>query len=269
MSLTHTLLPPAAEAELAAAFARLDQPSLAVRLSAMLGAPIEALRARLPAGAQGMVEAAVRGALAAAMRAALRSAPSANPLPLPDRWWHRGLAAASGAAGGAFGLPGTLVELPLSTTLLLRQIAAIAAAEGEDLDDPATAAECLKVFALGGRDPGDDAAEAGYFAVRLALAEAMKGSLTAGLVGGLMPGFLAAVASRFAGPVATKLAAQAAPLLGAAAGAGVNIAFLEHFRSVAQGHFTLRRLERTHGAAPVQAAWERLAATRDARFLET
>ena len=162
--LASETLPEPVERELASAVAQLESLSLAARLSGMLGQPIEALRARLPSGTQGLIDGAVRGALSTAMQAALRTAPTRNPLPIPDSWFHRGLAAASGAAGGAFGLPGTLVELPVSTTLLLRQIAAIAAEQGEDLADPLTAAECLKVFALGGRDPGDDAAETGYFA---------------------------------------------------------------------------------------------------------
>jgi len=264
---TPQTLPHAATAELSRAVGRLEQVSLAARMSGLLGQPIEALRARLPTGAQGMLDGAVRGALSAAMGAALRSAPSHNPWPVPSAWFHRGLAAASGAAGGAFGLPGTLVELPVSTTLLLRQIAAIAAEQGEDLADPLVAAECLKVFALGGRDPGDDAAETGYFAVRIALAEALKGALGAGVLSSVLPGFLSAIAARFAGPVATKLAAQAAPVIGAAAGVAVNLAFLEHFRGIAEGHFTVRRLEREHGAATVQSAYETLKVQRDAKFL--
>lgn len=268
MSITlSTGLPDTALRDLEQAVARLEAPSIAVRLSALLGAPIEALQSRMPAGAQAMVEGAVRGALGVAMQAALRSAPSANPLPLPAHWMHRGLAAASGAAGGAFGLPGTLVELPISTTLLLRQIAAVAAEQGEDLTTKAATAECLQVFALGGRDPRDDAAEAGYFAVRLALTEALKSAVGGGIFYAVLPGFVGAIASRFAGPVMTKITAQAAPIIGAAGGAVVNLAFLEHFRGVAQGHFAVRRLERTHGVEPVQAAYEALRATRDAKFL--
>ena len=49
---------------------------------------------------------------------------------------------------------------------------------------------------------------------------------------------------------------QAAPVVGAATGAAVNLAFLEHFRGVAQAHFTVRRLEREYGAAPVRAAYD-------------
>jgi hypothetical protein len=259
-------LPPAARADLARAVALLEDQSFAARLSAMVGKPIESLKARLPGPVQGALDGAVRRALKAAMAAALTSDPARTPVPVTATWFHRGMAAASGVAGGAFGLPGTLVELPVSTTLLLRQIAAVAAAHGEDLSRPEIAAECLKVFALGGRDPRDDAAESSYFAVRIALAEAVKTVAGKGVAGLLLPGFLGTIAARFGGPVALKLSAQAAPLIGAAAGAAVNLVFLEHFRGVAEGHFTIRRLERAHGAAAVQAAYEAVQATRDARF---
>jgi EcsC protein family len=69
------------------------------------------------------------------------------------------LATASGAAGGAFGLPTLPIELPVSTIIMLRSIADIARNEGEDLSDPETALSCLEVFALGGRAKSDDASE--------------------------------------------------------------------------------------------------------------
>jgi hypothetical protein len=118
-------------------------------------------------------------------------------------------------------------------------------------------AECLKVFALGGRNPGDDDAESGYFALRVALAEAVQTAVGRG-VAQFLPGFLGAIAARFGAPVAFKLSAQAAPVIGAAGGAAVNLAFLEHFRGIARAHFTIRRLERRHGPALVRAAYERL-----------
>ena len=86
------------------------------------------------------------------------------------------------------------------------------------------------MFALGGRDPADDGAESGYFAMRLALAESLK-SAAGRTLGQMLPGFLGTIASRFGGPVALKVSAQAAPLIGAAAGAAVNLAFLEHYRA--------------------------------------
>jgi hypothetical protein len=39
-------------------------------------------------------------------------------------------------------------------------------------------------------------------------------------------------------------------------GALVNTLFMDHFQDISQGHFTVRRLERAHGAEAVRAAWE-------------
>lgn len=248
-------LPAEAEAQLAEARRVLDESSFASRLAGLAGTPVEALRKRLPGFAQGAVDAAVKKALSKALETAMRSDPGRSPPGISQDWLHRGLAATSGAVGGAFGLPGTLVELPVSTTLLLRQIGAEAAAAGEDLSLPEAAAECLKVFALGGPNPADDATETGYFATRLALAQFLP---TMGA--SLLPGFVGAIAARFTGPLMLKLGAQAAPVLGAAAGAAVNLAFLEHFRGLARAHFTVRRLEREYGPVAVRAAYDVLTA---------
>jgi hypothetical protein len=252
-------LPAADQAALEDAVAILEGVSIPMRLAALVGGTVDGLKRRLPDAVQRNLDAAIAAALETALRTALRSDPARTPRGLSSAWFHRGLVAASGMAGGAFGLPGTLVELPVSTTMLLRQIAAVAAAEGEDLSSTEGAAECLKVFALGGRDPADDAAESGYFALRLALAQALRAAAGRGVTT-LLPGFLAAVAGRFGLPVAVKLSAQMAPLVGAATGAAVNLAFLEHFRTLARAHFTVRRLERAHGAAQVQRAYEAIRA---------
>ena len=98
------------------------------------------------------------------IQATLRSSPNSQFL-------HRALATASGAAGGTFGLAALPVELPVSTTIMLRSIADIARSEGEDLSDPETALACVEVFALGGRPGSADASESGYFAVRGMLAK--------------------------------------------------------------------------------------------------
>lgn len=253
-------LPQADQALLEDAVAILEGVSIPARIAGMVGGTVDGLKRRLPASVQRNLDSAIAGALETALRTALRSDPARSPGGISSAWFHRGLVAASGMAGGAFGLPGTLLELPVSTTMLLRQIAAVAAEQGEDLGSPAGAAECLKVFALGGRDPADDAAESGYFALRLALAEALQVAAGRGMTT-LLPGFLSAVAARFGLPMAVKLSAQAAPLVGAATGAAVNLAFLEHFRGLAQAHFTVRRLERAHGTALVRRAYE---AIRDA-----
>jgi hypothetical protein len=69
------------------------------------------------------------------------------------------------------------------------------------------------------------------------------------------------IAGRFGLVVSQKIAAQAIPVLGAVGGAVVNLAFAQHFQSLARGHFVVRRLERTYGQAAVRAAYERIAAS--------
>ena len=79
----------------------------------------------------------------------------------------------AGAAGGAFGWASLPVELPLSTTIMLRSIADIARANGESINDIETQLACLMVFSMGGNSSGDDATESGYFATRIALTKSM------------------------------------------------------------------------------------------------
>ena len=66
------------------------------------------------------------------------------------------------------------------------------------------------------------------------------------------------VATRFGLVVTQKAAAQTIPVIGALGGAAINYAFIDHFQSVARGHFTVRRLERKYGKDIVFAAYERI-----------
>jgi hypothetical protein len=251
-------LPEDAQAALAKAVAVLEGPSFAARLAAIAGTPVEALKGRLPENIRDQLDHAVRRALEKAWHTAVGTGPRRTPFGMDVAWFHRGIAMASGAAGGALGLLGTLAELPFSTTVLLRQIAAEAAEAGEDPKVPMTAAECLSVFAIGSPSMAeDDVTETGYFAARIALAQ-MLPNATSHLVSGLLPGFLGAIAARFTGTVGLKLSAQAVPIVGAAAGAAINLAFLEHFRSVANAHFTVRKFERLYGADRVRNAYDAL-----------
>jgi len=72
---------------------------------------------------------------------------------------------------------------------------------------------------------------------------------------------IARIARRFAPSSWEKIAAEAVPLVvGAIGGATVNLIFLNHFQRMAQGHFTVRRLERKYGEAIIREQYERLAA---------
>ena len=176
---------------------------------------------------------------------------------LSSTWIDGASAILAGALGGAGGVATTMVELPITTALLMRSIAQIAIREGEDLQSDEAKLECLKVFAFGGRAATDDEVDTGYYSVRLAVAEAVP-KLAHKTLQELLPKLLARVAQRFSGPVTAKIGSQAAPGIGGAAGALINLAFVDHFERKALGHFRIRRLERTYGAETIQACYETL-----------
>jgi hypothetical protein len=238
----------------------LEHPGFAARLTNMVGKPIELLGNALPPSARHVIAAVTSRAL----KAALRTMPRGHHA--GSQFLHRALAAASGAAGGAFGLATLPVELPVSTIIMLRSIAAIARNEGENPSDPEAALSCIQVFALGGRAGSADASESGYFAVRAMLAKsvteaarfiAQRGVIEEGAP--VLVRFTTLVASRFGVVLSQKFAAQALPVVGALGGASVNYVFIEHFQEIARGHFTVRRLERVYGKDVVRAEYERLA----------
>lgn len=243
----------------------LENPGLAIDLANAVGQPIEWALARLPERAARVVATSTRTALDKALGVAL-STLDARAARAPRDWRHRAAVWASGAAGGAFGLAGLPLELPVSTTLMLRSIAENARAQGEDLGDPEARLNCLLVFALGGRSRADDAAEAGYFAVRVAFARtvAEAAEYVAGRVAAKQAAersapalvrLLAGIAGRFGMAVQQKLLAQLVPVVGAAGGALVNEVFMRHFQDTARGHFTVRRLERRYGTEDVRRAY--------------
>ncbi len=237
-------LPPLARAELADALAVLeDDGGVLVRTArsvARLAAAAPVLRGIANrTGAAAALESLARVALERAFGMAVLGLPDSGaptgPLASP-RTAHVATAL-SGAVSGAAGLLGAVPDAALTTLLIMRQIAAAALAEGEDLRAEATRRACLEVFALAG---GSE--EGGYWGARLLL----RGAPVAAV--------LAQAARTWSVGLADKLAASAAPLAGAAGGALVNTAFLRHYRRLARAHFTVRRLERQYGAEAVRAA---------------
>jgi hypothetical protein len=121
------------------------------------------------------------------------------------------------------------------------------------------------VLGLGGRTETDDAAKSDYFFIRGILAksvsEAARFIAERGIVEEGSPvivRLITQVAARFGMVVSQKAAAQTIPVIGALGGAAVNYAFIDHFQSVARGHFTVRRLERRYGKDIVFAAYEQI-----------
>jgi hypothetical protein len=238
----------------------LEGETLASRFTGAIGGRLDAASRILPPQARRLVGAATAIALKTALRASLWTLRADEVYkPSADRW-HKAVAAASGACGGALGLAALAVELPISTTILLRSIAEIARSEGEDLADPEAALACLEVFALGGEDESEVGVETGYLAVRAALAREVTASarflLGPAIAGGsapIMTRLISQVAARFGLAVSEKAIAQGAPLIGAAGGAAINAAFADHFQALARGHFIVRRLERRYGTELVRS----------------
>ena len=252
---------------LAVAVRRLEQPSLAGRLAALAGKPAGFALRSLPAPVSALVVKATGQALAYALDIALFSLRDGlfGGRILGGRAVHSALASASGAIGGTFGLAALAIELPVSTTIMLRAIAAIARDEGEDLADPRTGLACLEVFALAGPPADGEDGETGYFAVRALLARGLAELAdlvvergTVGEAAPILVRFMGQIASRFGIVVSEKIAAQSVAVIGALGGAAVNLAFTEHFQDLARGHFAVRRLERVYGAEAVRADYDRL-----------
>ncbi len=240
----------------------LENPGFLLRMADSLGTPVEwaldLLERRVPGGGK-LLRNSVEKALWSAAKIAVGSlSGSGGSASRSSRGkWHRRATGLTGALGGAFGLPGLAVELPVTTTLMLRAIADVASQEGEDLESMTTRLECLKVFGLSGRGSADDAAESGYFAARVALARAVRGA-AAGATAETLGRLIVRIAPRFEIAVGEKLAAQALPLFGAVGGAALNVAFTSHFQAIARAHFTVRRIERFHGEEAVREAYDRI-----------
>jgi hypothetical protein len=259
-----TELSPADLALLHEAKQRLENPSLAAKLSGALGGPLEKGLARLPQRWSDAITDITHKSLESALKVALATIERGDERQ-PALRQHRWAVAATGAAGGAVGLPALAVELPLSTVLMLRSIGDIARSQGEDLEHPETKLACLTVFALGGRSRADDGAETGYFAARGALSkavqEAAKHIAEKGIAGKGAPALvrlIAQIAARFEFVVSQKAAAQLVPLVGAAGGALINLLFIDHYQDVARGHFTVRRLEREYSPDVISRAYAKL-----------
>ncbi len=257
-------LTPEETGDLRQAVACLEGASFAQRLTDAVGRPVGMLGRTLPQPARRVIAQVSETALRGALRLALRTLDLNAPAKSANRA-HKLALAASGAVGGALGLAALPLELPISTTILLRSIAEIAREEGEDLSAPEAALACVEVFALGGQGNGESAFESGYFAVRAALAKAVSDSArfvaaegVAALPAPVIARLISQVAARFGIVVSEKLAAQAAPVLGAIGGAAVNAAFADHFQTLARGHFIVRRLERRHGASLIAFEYQRL-----------
>ena len=243
----------------------LEHPGLAVQITNLIGKPIEYAVGALPESVSRRISDATQSALRSSLRVAVSTMNSERGS-TPSNVIHKILTSLTGAVGGAFGLPALAIELPVSTSIMLRSMADIARGEGENIRSSETQLACLEVFALGSRSEADDGSETGYYATCAGLArivsEAARFIATNGIAEEGAPAIvqlIAKVASRFSVAVSEKFAAQSVPIIGAAGGAAINLVFINHFQDMARGHFTVRRLERKYGADVIQSEYERIA----------
>jgi len=244
----------------------LENPSFVARLADLVGTPIEKAIALLPAKAAEGIGSATQKAILAALKVALKTMdyhdPSAGDPPESSDWWHKAATATSGAIGGAFGIFAVTVELPVSTTIIMRSIADVARSEGADLNNVETQLECMQVLAFGGPSGADDGADIGYFAAREAMAKAAADAAAHIAKNGLeaegapaIVRLILLIAERYSITVTEKVAAQLVPVIGAIGGALVNTAFMDHFQDMARGHFIVRRLERKYGEVLIRGKY--------------
>ncbi|MBW7924618.1 MAG: EcsC family protein [Burkholderiaceae bacterium] len=238
----------------------LERPGLAARLSDFLGGPIERTVDLLPPSVRKRLGIITHHALQRSVDAAARTLEPGRRQASPRL--HKLLGSVSGGAGGALGIAGLSIEIPLSTVLIMRSILDVARAEGEDPGAPDTRMAALEVFALGGDSPRDDAAESGYYAVRAVLARAVSEASRHVAQRGItqegapaMVRLIAMVATRYKIQLTQKAAGMLVPGVGAAAGAAINLLFMDHYQTMSRGHFAIRALERRYGAEVVRQAY--------------
>ncbi|OQY43264.1 MAG: hypothetical protein B6242_14970 [Anaerolineaceae bacterium 4572_78] len=277
----------------------LENPNFLIKASNVVGKPIEFIIGTLNKVpfASTLINRGATKSIEIATHTVLFTLDELNTSKNSADGFHIMLAALSGGVCGFFGLPGVLADLPVSTMVMLRSIAAIARYEGEDLNNIESQMECITVFALGGNTTTDDAAESAYFTTRATISKGLTKDTLLGITKTLstaattidkefakilakegMPKllektvqnettkktvdalvkFINQVSARYAVTVTEKVAVEVVPIIGAVAGVGINTLFTTHYQRMAHGHFTVRRLERKHGKELVKKEYEKL-----------
>lgn len=231
-TVAQAILPPITDPTIHAEVDRLvrrylDAGGIGMDILGSIGGKAENLLNRLPEAVRNRMDKITLGALNRAFSAATRSRRM-----LGDRgeWFNRLLSTASGAAGGLAGLPGAVIEMPLTITLLLRAIMEIAVEHGFDPNSDEVRLEALRIFATAGPLAEDDGTDLGLLAARLSI------------TGQTIQGLISKVAPKLSVSLGQKLAAQATPVFGAMAGATINYTFARYYQELARVHFGIMRL---------------------------
>lgn len=263
---------------IAAAVRKLERPGHLIELFNAIGKPAESIISWLPGWATSRIESAIQRTLLDAVGWATKTLHNSihaderhistlsNVVVKSRGAMHVTAAAILGGLGGAFGIAALPLELPATTLVILRSIAAIARDFDMDLEDPAVRLECVSVLGLGNPPISEDSMDSSYLTSRVGLALLIRDAgrflagkstlqLSEALARGAAPEvtrLISALASRL-GYLAVDLAyAEMIPIAGAVGGATLNAYFANFFNQVAFYHFGLRRLERIYGEETVQ-----------------
>jgi EcsC protein family len=250
------------------AFVQLERQNFAARLADYAGQPLDRVMRMMPQAASRSFNRTIEAAILQCLNLAIRSIDQSAKRPPATRLSSL-MAGINGGVSGFFGFVALPIELPLTTTLMLRSIADTARHYGEDLSQLEARLACVEVFALGTQTP-QRRMDVGYFATRTLLSklagDASAALIERGAVSASTPvvnSLISEIVSRFGVIASERFAASAIPVLGALGGATVNLIFMSHFQRVAQGHFTIRRLERLYGPALVRRHYDDLLPQRE------
>ncbi len=242
----------------------LENPSLTAQISDVVGTPIEKVLEHIPEKLNSKIVDVTHQALLKGLEIAIASLGDVQQRRSKD-WLHKLVATGTGATGGLFGFTALAVELPVSTGIILRSIADIARSEGHDLTDLEVRLSCLEVFALGGTTASDDAVEGGYWVVRGVMAQSLKQAAAYIAEQGfaeegapMLVRFISKIAARYSTVVTQQAAVKAMPIVGAISGGTINLLFMNHFQSMARGHFIIKRLEAKYGTELVRERYAEL-----------
>lgn len=273
-------LSPADAAILKEAHRLLESPSLTIKLSNIIGKPVEVLLDKLPNKANEIIKSSITSSLYKVVDAAAYTMKDDQSEASPKL--HKFGAAAAGAVGGFFGVAALAVELPVSTTIMMRSVLDIARSEGFSIEDPKVRLACIEVFSFtGNATDSDDSAESGYYIARAALAEVIKqagaelavkaaanaagkeaaeGAIKAGnaVMGRALADLIEKVAARMGVQMTQKVAAQLVPAIGALTAATLNTMFTDFYQDMARGHFMVKKLEARYGQEYIEKEYSKL-----------
>jgi hypothetical protein len=258
------VLPLAVRRDLRRAVDLLERSSFAVRLADYAGKPLNRVLGLVP-GLDSSLRRLAQSAILRCLEVAIDSQVDED-FP-PSSWLPKALTGLIGGLGGLFGAVALPVELPVTTTLMLRAIADIARDQGEDLSTVDGRLACLEVFALGTGRQSEKHSDFGYYASRVMFAKLssevvsyMAERSILDVSAPVVTRLVGEIAGRFGLVLSERVAAGAVPVLGAVSSATLNVIFMRHFERVATGHFTLRRMEREHGQEMIQQCYKQVVA---------